>query len=110
MRSGKVIMNDEYIGRNTLRKAFGFVSSDLTCPLHIAAEIEQIIETLEPADVSPVKYSEWESIDISYWRWNHAGAYPVAKFKFKCKNCGETIQHSRKPYCPNCGCKMIWKG
>lgn len=103
-------MSDKYISQETLKKAFAPITSASSYPLHISAEINKIIETLEPSDVVPVKYSEWENIDISYWRWNHAGAYPVAKFKFKCKNCGETIQHSRKPYCPNCGCKMVWKG
>lgn len=103
-------MAEEYISRSSLRKMFSPLSSDETCPLHIAAEIDQIVENIEPADVALVKYSEWESIDISYWRWNHSGAHPVAKFKFKCKNCGEIIQHSRKSYCPSCGCKMVWKG
>ncbi len=38
----------EYINRENLQKVMAFVTNDSTCPLHIAAEIDQAI-ALEPA-------------------------------------------------------------
>lgn len=44
----------EYTDREELRMAMASVCSDPTCPMHIAAEIEQIIDCAPAADVAPV--------------------------------------------------------
>jgi len=39
---------DDYINRQSLQRVMEFVTTDCTCPLHIAAEIDQLIAQ-EPA-------------------------------------------------------------
>lgn len=43
-----------YTDLEALRKAFESVTGDCTCPMHIAAEIEQILDCAPTADVVPV--------------------------------------------------------
>ena len=45
---------DEYIKRKELQKMFKSVTEDCTCPLHIAAEIDQILDQADAADVVEV--------------------------------------------------------
>ena len=42
---------DEYINRESLQKAMDFVANDPSCPLHIAATIDQNIALEPKADV-----------------------------------------------------------
>lgn len=44
----------EYTDREELRAAMQHIYNDPTCPMHIAAEIEQIIDCAPVADVVPV--------------------------------------------------------
>lgn len=43
-----------YIEQKWLKEAFESVTGDCTCPMHIAAEIYQILDCTPVADVSPV--------------------------------------------------------
>ena len=44
----------EYTNREELRAAMQHIYNDPTCPMHIAAEIEQIIDCAPAADVAAV--------------------------------------------------------
>ena len=44
---------DEYISRQSIQKRMDNITNDPTCPLHIAAEIDQCIDLEPAADVVP---------------------------------------------------------
>lgn len=77
--------------------------SDLD-PLYKAADIVELVESLEPADVAPVVHAHWIIIYES-----SAGVTDA-----KCSNCGyeslayENDVHTDENcnYCPGCGAKM----
>lgn len=58
-------------------------------------EIQDTIESLEPADVAPVRHGKWTKLFYD---------------GFNCNKCGSTfvIMQGRNNmyYCPNCGAKM----
>lgn len=55
----------EYTDRKELRMAMASVCSDPTCPMNIAAEIEQIIDCAPAADVAPVvRCKEFEHAEL----------------------------------------------
>lgn len=82
-------MND-MISRTTFRNNIQTVLNDITCPIHIAAEIEQYLE-LEPAvDAAPVAHGRW---------------YDKGSLSCRCSCCG-CKSNKEYNYCPNCGAKM----
>ena len=100
----------EYIEREALIKSLEFVINDSTCPIHIAAYIEQIILQEPVVDVADVRHGYWYFVEYEY---------------FSCSECGEsyyngcdtTAQAKEKlqnsdcyNYCPYCGAKMDEKG
>lgn len=68
-------MAKEYIEREELQKALEFVCDDTTCPLHIAAEIEQIAALAPTADVVAVVRCE----KCEFWDRDHISCEALAK-------------------------------
>lgn len=66
-----------------------------TDPLNVLAEARDRIESLEPADVAPVRHGKWTKLFYD---------------GFNCNKCGSTfvIMQGRENmhFCPNCGAKM----
>lgn len=48
-----------YIEREAVLEAFKSVTGDCTCPLHISAEIDQILGEAPAADVVTVVHGRW---------------------------------------------------
>lgn len=78
----------EYIDREELRAAMQHIYNDPTCPMHIAAEIEQIIDCTPAADVAPVV----RCIDCKYCFCNHDG-------HIQCSNSMGLICPAHNAYC-----------
>lgn len=95
----------EYIKRESIQKALKNVTDDPSCPLFLAAMIEQYIDQEPAADVVEVKHGKWIE-------------YPRAHY-FKCSECKETVPYKKAvlirgkrkyKYCPHCGAKMGAEG
>lgn len=94
---------DEHVERENLKDAFEFVTNDCTCPMHIAAEIYQILDCVPGADVVKVRHGRWVS---PHWR--------NSDFACNCSDCGGEAMHREYrwhergiyPICPNCGARM----
>lgn len=93
----------EYIEREEINKAMKEVCDDPSCPMHVAAEIAQIIDCAPTADVAPVVHG----------RWDDSGRYtfPSGNAAVRCTNCGCALTESEYRlnnwnYCPVCGAKM----
>lgn len=93
----------EYIEREEINKAMKEVCDDPSCPMHVAAEIAQIIDCAPTADVVPVVHG----------RWDDSGRYtfPSGATAVRCTNCGCALTESEYRlnnwnYCPVCGAKM----
>ena len=88
----------EYIEREALRKAMQTATDDPTCPIHIAATVDQYITEAPAADVAPVRHGRWVK-------------HPTFNYKI-CSVCsGGTpcdIDGSEwlSRHCPSCGAKM----
>ena len=89
----------EYIKREDLIKEMESVTNDITCPIHIAAEIDQIIALIPASDVVEVKHGKWDENLIGFCN--------------VCLECGAIVERStiknhsgELNYCPNCGAKM----
>lgn len=79
------------------------------CGDSVAWNIGNAIKKLPYADVAPVVYGWWESVDSSYWRWTPSGAVSVSHITYRCERCGRgTVV--KTSYCPNCGAKMDGDG
>lgn len=50
---------EKYIKVDDIVPMLKFLSDDTTCPIHIAAELDQIVELAEPVEVRPIAYGEW---------------------------------------------------
>lgn len=93
----------EYTDREELRAAMQHIFNDPACPMHIAAEIEQIIDCAPAADVAPVVHGQWIR---PHWKNNN--------YCCDCSECGGEAMHRDYqwdkngvyPICPNCGAKM----
>lgn len=97
---------DDLISRASFRSNIQTVLNDTTCPIYIAAEIEQYLE-LEPAvDAVPVVHGRWVKM---------TGMMPPEYHgHYECSECGWHMKGLRNSwtreeelsYCPNCGAKM----
>lgn len=101
----------KFIDWEELRVAMQHIYNDPTCPMHIAAEIEQIIDCAPAYDVVPVVHGQWEWFDEEMgtpfdgndrdWGWY-------------CSHCkhelpddyDDTDHRPMLDYCPNCGAKI----
>lgn len=86
---------DDLISRASFRSNIQTILNDTTCPIHIAAEIEQYLE-LEPAvDAAPVVHGLWIYFNCAGNRL------------YQCSECYHWIDaKTDRNYCPNCGAKM----
>lgn len=94
----------EYIKRESIQKALKNVTDDPSCPLFLAAMIEQYIDQEPAADVVEVKHGKWIEVQKENI-WNDI--VPV----LECSACGKYTVGTRgimtkSNYCPNCGAKM----
>lgn len=87
----------EYIEREEINEAMKEVCDDPSCPMHVAAEIAQIIDCAPAADVVPVVHGWW----IEHEKYTFGTMYD-------CSICSTRILDSGHSwnYCPNCGAKM----
>ena len=98
----------EYIKRESIQKALKNVTDDPSCPLFLAAMIEQYIDQEPAADVVEVKHGKWIEVQKENI-WNDI--VPV----LECSACGKYTVGTRgimtkSNYCPNCGAKMDLEG
>lgn len=96
----------EYIEREALRKVMQMATDDPTCPMHIAATVDQYITEAPAADVAPVRHGRWVSLRKGDW----TSVYECSECKRKetvgCDRSKADEQVKRLyPYC-HCGAKM----
>lgn len=99
----------EYIKRESIQKALKNVTDDPSCPLFLAAMIEQYIDQEPAADVVEVKHGKW-IWDPNGMDWG-LGAWQCSECA--CRNNNLPMNNRINPlvfsgskYCPNCGAKM----
>ena len=73
----------EYIEREALRKVMQMATDDPTCPMHIAATVDQYITEAPAADVAPVRHGRW----IERKSFHAEGGIVV-----KCSACQKDVQ------------------
>lgn len=99
---------DEYIERSEIQAAMKSVTDDTTCPLHIAAEIDQILSLTPTADVRLERHGH------IVWKERHCGGFRQEKcltdigytiFRVPCNKIAriDTRTIERRPYCSKCG-------
>lgn len=97
--------NNEYVSKSELRNAFKSVTGDCTCPLHIVATIDQILDFVPSADVVKVKHARW-MFDHMTGEWSYYS---------HCSECNHQEffvnedAEERHKYCLNCGALMDLK-
>ena len=94
---------DEYIEREALRKVMQMATDDPTCPMHIAATVDQYITEAPAADVVPVRHARW--VKIYENGEPKVEQHQVGVFCSKCMNMPKD-RFTESDYCPNCGAKM----
>lgn len=88
----------DYIKRNEIKIAMESVTGDTTCPLHLAAEIDQILELAPAADVRPERHGRWI--------YHH----DIHGISYSCSNCTCGLSDTgTEHYCHYCGAKMDGK-
>ena len=93
----------EYIEREALRKVMQMATDDPTCPMHIAATVDQYITEAPAADVAPVRHGRW--VKIYENGEPKVEQHQVCVFCSKCMNMPKD-RFTESDYCPNCGTKM----
>ena len=91
------------IDANELLNTVNIITDDITCPLHIAASIDQAIELAPTVDAVEVVHGRWTARDIiakqaGYGQryYNHA----------ECKVSPCELFKVAYDYCPRCGVQM----
>ena len=97
----------EYIEREALRKVMQMAMDDPTCPMHIAATIDQYITEAPAADVALVRHARW--VKIYENGEPKVEQHQVGVFCSKCINMPKD-RFTESDYCPNCGAKMDMEG
>lgn len=101
----------EYIKRESIQKALKNVTDDPSCPLFLAAMIEQYIDQEPAADVVEVKHGKWNG-----WHGDKLvgiddnGDDMYRHYHYNtCSECGRG-NAIKSAYCPHCGAKMGAEG
>ena len=101
--------DNEYVSKSELRNAFKSVTGDSTCPLHIAATIDQILDFVPSADVVKVKHARW-MLDHMTGDWSYYSAlYLSVSIKNLMVVDADAWRERTPRYCPNCGALMDLK-
>lgn len=89
----------EYVNREEFVAAMQHIYNDPTCPMHIAAEIEQIIYCAPVIDAEPIRNGRI----IEFWddAW-----HPRRRFSCCGTDCTTLTIWVQPKYCPYCGAKM----
>lgn len=84
----------EYIEREKAIKGLDDITSDNSCPMFIAAEVDQWMEYIPAADVEPVRHGYWQA------------GYFHDRVCSCCCHPDNDLDDFPHLYCPNCGAKM----
>ena len=84
----------EYIEREKAIKGLDDITSDESCPMFIAAEVDQWMEFIPAADVEPVRHGYWQ---VGYFHDRVCSC---------CLHPDNDLDDYPHSYCPNCGAKM----
>ena len=90
------------VDANVLLERVNIITADDTCPLHIAAEINQEIELAPTVDAVEVVHGQW----IHHY---YDSGKPIDD-KWYCSECAMCNNYKRTWYCPHCGAKMDGDG
>lgn len=98
-------MND-LISRVAFRSSIQTVLNDITCPIHIAAEIEQYLEFEPAVDAAPVVHGRWIKM-TGMMPPEYHGHYECSECQWHMKGLRNSwTREEELSYCPNCGAKM----
>lgn len=99
----------EYIKRESIQKALKNVTDDPSCPLFLAAMIEQYIDQEPASDVVEVKHGKWiwnpNGMDWGLGAWQ-CSECACRNNNLPMNNRTNPLVFSGSKYCPNCGAKM----
>jgi hypothetical protein len=86
---------EKYIKVDDIVPMLKFLSDDTTCPIHIAAELDQIVELAEPVEARPIIHGKW---------------IQDTPFSCTCSACGNyrygLVNEDYQNFCHNCGALM----
>lgn len=103
----------EYIKRESIQKALKNVTDDPSCPLFLAAMIEQYIDQEPASDVVEVKHGKWiwdpNGMDWGLGTWQ-CSECACRNNNLPMNNRINPLVFSGSKYCPNCGAKMGAEG
>lgn len=95
----------EYIERTEIKSALQPVTRDGSCPLHIAAAVDQVLDCTPAADVVEVRHGRWIGLEYD----GYADGDPVYDL-WECSECGEEVRGEdvpvTHPWCHCCGARM----
>jgi DNA-directed RNA polymerase subunit RPC12/RpoP len=80
------------------------VLSDTTCPIHIAAEIDQIVGTAPTMPAVEVVHAKW--LFDAGWVCSNCGGKMLHEVTTYGGGNYHDIEASHSLYCPHCGAKM----
>lgn len=80
------------------------VLSDPNCPLFVASEVDQYIDSMPSVNAEPVRHGTWIPTEYD----SYADGYPVYELWecSECRNEHEGDADTLTAYCPHCGAKM----
>lgn len=85
---------EKYYKVDDIAPMLKFLSEDTTCPIHIAAELDQIVECLPVVEAVEVVYATWENVT--------GGMVMLGD----CSKCSVRQPVVGTNYCKNCGALM----
>ena len=85
------MLNKQYVLLDDLAVHLESLAKDTTCPIHIAAEIDQILESVEPANVEEIIEGVWVYYSTTM---------------MECSACQRHVPRHRYKRCPHCGAHM----
>lgn len=81
----------KYIDFSDIAPYLESLSNDTTCPIHIAAEIDQILESVPAANVEEIIEGVWNYYSTTM---------------MECSVCKRHVPRHRYERCPHCGAHM----
>ena len=110
-----MVKEKRLIDVNVLSERISIITADGTCPLHIAAEIDQEIALAPTVDAVEVVHGRWEFRRREKYSWCTDAVCTACEtvIDTHIDNDVEYRQEAIKKkllYCPNCGAKMDGDG